>query len=151
MNLKNNRYQMTDYYSSFNNSLPITINKIKSSKNKVENINSLDRKNSHNILITNININLFKEDENKAYLKNLEMKTEENNIDLERIFLLEQNVLKILSKINNYISCDEECFNWISFYFGINFYLQILNLFKKENNYKKIFNYIKLEIVCYFL
>ena len=151
MNLKNNRYQMTDYYSSFNNSLPITINKIKSSKNKVENINSLDRKNSHNILITNININLFKEDENKAYLKNLEMKTEENNIDLERIFLLEQNVLKILSKINNYISCDEECFNWISFYFGINFYLQILNLFKKEDNYKKIFNYIKLEIVCYFL
>lgn len=151
MNLKNNRYQMTDYNYSFNNSLPITINKIKSSLNKEENINSIDRKNSHNILITNININLYKENENKNYLKNLEIKAEENNIYLERIYLLEQIVLKILSKINNYISCDEECFNWISFYFGINFYLQILNLFKKEDNYKKIYNYLKLEIVCYFL
>ena len=152
INLKNNRYKITDYYSSFNNSVPSPINKIKSiNNNKEENINSFERKNSHNILITNININLYKENDNNYYLKNFGNKTGHNNIDFEKVYLLEQNVLKIISKINKYISCNEECFNWISFYFGINFYIQELNLFKKEDNYKKICNYIKLEIICYFL
>ena len=152
LNINNNRYQMTDYYTSFNNSVPPTIKKIKSlNNNKEENINSLERKNSHNILITNININLYNENDNNCYSKKLNTKTEDKNIDFEKIYLLEQNALKILAKINKYLSCDEECFNWISFYLGINFYNQELNMFKKEYNYKKICDYIKLEIICYFL
>ena len=152
LNINNNRYQMTDYYTSFNNSVPPTIKKIKSlNNNKEENINSLERKNSHNILITNININLYNENDNKYYPKNLNIKTDDKNIDFEKVYLLEQNVLKIIAKINKYLSCDEESFNWISFYFGINFYIQELNMIKKEYNYKKICDYIKLEIICYFL
>ena len=152
LNINNNRYQMTDYYTSFNNSVPPTIKKIKSlNNNKEENINSLERKNSHNILITNININLYNENDNKYYPKNLNIKTDDKNIDFEKVYLLEQNALKILAKINKYLSCDEESFNWISFYFGINFYIQELNMIKKEYNYKKICDYIKLEIICYFL
>ena len=152
LNINNNRYQMTDYYNSFNNSVPPTIKKIKSlNNNKEENINSLERKNSHNILITNININLYNENDNKYYPKNLNIKTDDKNIDFEKVYLLEQNVLKIIAKINKYLSCDEESFNWISFYFGINFYIQELNMIKKEYNYKKICDYIKLEIICYFL
>ena len=152
LNINNNRYQMTDYYTSFNNSVPPTIKKIKSlNNNKEENINSLERKNSHNILITNININLYNENDNKYYPKNLNIKTDDKNIDFEKVYLLEQNVLKITAKIYKYLSCDEESFNWISFYFGINFYIQELNMIKKEYNYKKICDYIKLEIICYFL
>ena len=156
-NIDNNRYQMTDYFSSFNSTLPITINKIKFGKNnKVKTKNSFERIKSHKILITNININLYKEkekenkkcDEEKIKLN---LKTEENNIDLEKVYLLEEKVLKIMNKINEYNPCDEECHNWISFYFGINFYSQELNLFKNKNNYKKIYDYIKLEIICYFL
>ena len=161
-NLLNNRYQRTKYSSSFHKTLPITINKIKFKNNKKEKTNSFGRINSHKILITNININLYKENENNwltssnenshinTYNKT-EKISEENIIDLEKAYLLEEKVFKILKKINEYIACDEECLNWIDFYFGTNFYINELNLFKKRNNYKKIHNYSKLEILCYCL
>ena len=89
LNINNNRYQITDYYTSFNNSVPPTIKKIKSlNNNKEENINSLERKNSHNILITNININLYNENDNKYYPQNLNIKTDDKNIDFEKVYLL---------------------------------------------------------------
>ena len=60
-------------------------------------------------------------------------------------------MLNILKKINDYIICDEECLNWINFYFEERFYEKGLILFKKIENYKKMNNYAKLEIICYFL
>ena len=149
---KENRYQNTEYSSSFNKTLPIN--------KKKENINSFERINSHKILITNININLYKETENNNLMNiddvndlniRKEKYSEENILQLEKAYLLREKIYKILKKINEYISCDEECLNLIEFYFGINFYKKELNIFKKINNYKKIFNYTKLELLCYFL
>ena len=149
---KENRYQNTEYSSSFNKTLPIN--------KKKENINSFERINSHKILITNININLYKENENNNLMNiddvndlniRKEKYSEENILQLEKAYLLREKIYKILKKINEYISCDEECLNLIEFYFGINFYKKELNIFKKINNYKKIFNYTKLELLCYFL
>ena len=48
--------------------------------------------------------------------------SEENILQLEKAYLLREKIYKILKKINEYISCDEECLNLIEFYFGINFY-----------------------------
>ena len=155
--LKNNQYsyKLTEYSSSFNNSLPSSVNKIKFNYKK--NQNQFEKNKSHKIFITNININLYKENENNYFTKNNDNRNininhgEEKNIDLEKVYLLEEKSLKILKKINNYNSCDEECFNWISFYFRANFYTEEFNLFKKINNYKKIFTYAKMEVICYFL
>ena len=120
---------------------------------------------SHKILITNININLFKDFNNKNNQEdnyyfinsdetrntNLNLNIDESIIDLEKIYLLEEKISKILSKINEYNTCDEECQNFITFYFGVNFYKKELELFSKSKNQKKLSNYMKLEILCYFL
>ena len=153
--LKNNEYKLREVSSpSFKKKILENINE--------NNMTSFERINSHNILITNININLFRENENSFLIKsdenrynNLNFETEiiseEKNIDLERIYLLELKALKILKKINDYIPCDEECLNWIDFYFGIKFYDKVIKIFKKTNNYKMINNYSKIEIICYYL
>ena len=119
---------------------------------------------SHKIMITNININLYKKLNytNKECMNdNLDINSEEKrdknlnlnefDIDLEKIYLLEEKINKILSKINEYQACEEECQNLITFYFSINFYKMELELFNNINNKNKISNYMKLEILCYFL
>ena len=223
---KNNIHQMTDFSESYNNnSIPISINKIKFDLNKKlsnnnmterdealrvkdeksdgsekkiikkikKNLNlkkiCIERKNrthkkekshslpysrinSHKILITNININLYKDsndtnnkqednidnidninciNSDQTRATNLNLDLNESIIDLEKIYLLEEKIHKILSKINEYSTCDEECQNFITFYFSVNFYKKELELFKKSKNQKKISNYMKLEIICYFL
>ena len=214
----NNFHQMTEFSESFNNnSLPITINKIKFNLNKKfkqsrdkeplmrendDNIHilkkikknlylkklSTDKKNktiknnkiikkqnspysrinSQNILITNININLYKDlesskreniedyyrinsDETRNTNLNLKLNFEESIIDLEKIYLLGQKMHKILEKINGYQECDEECQNFITFYFSINFHKREIKLFEDNKNEKKLTNYMKLEMMCYFL
>ena len=214
----NNIHQMTEFSESFNNnSLPITINKIKFNLNKKfkqsldkeplirendDNIHilkkikknlylkklSTDKKNktiknnkiikkqnspysrinSQNILITNININLYKDlesskreniednyrinsDETRNTNLNLKLNFEESIIDLEKIYLLGQKMHKILEKINGYQECDEECQNFITFYFSINFHKREIKLFEDNKNEKKLTNYMKLEMMCYFL
>ena len=218
---KNNLHQMTDFSKSFNNnSIPITINKIKFNLNKKfknstdrplnrdlfskeketenedeesqilkkikKNINmrkfkdknnktirnkekkhkmQYPRINSHKILITNININLYKEKENNEnnYVDNyyinseegrnsiLNMNIDESKIDLEKIYLLEEKIKKIIIKINEYKTCEEECQNFITYYFSVNFYKKIIGIFEINKNEKKMANYIKLEILCYLL
>jgi len=157
-----NNYQRTYNSSSFSKSFPITINKIKFKNKNKGKMSSIGRINSHKKLITNININIYNENKNNGFInndeniqKNLNFRTEiiseENNFDFEKLYFLEEKVLKILKKINDYISCDEECFNWINYYFGVRFYEKELSPFKKIDNYKKMNNYAKLEIICYFL
>ena len=148
--------------------------KDKNNKNKNEKQSKYPRIQSHKILITNININLYKNindtkkkdendnenindnlhinsDETRTNNINLKLNLDESIIDLEKIYLLEEKIRKILLKINNYEICDEECQNFITFYFSINFYKKELELFEKNKNKKKISNYMKLEILCYLL
>ena len=137
-------------------------------KNKRKNNMQYPRMNSHKILITNININLYKalndcnkkEDNIEDNLNinsddtrntNLNINLNESILNLEKIYLLEEKIRKILSKINEYQKCEEEAQNYITFYFSINFYKIQLELFKNSKNQKKMSNYIKLEILCYFL
>lgn len=119
---------------------------------------------SHKIMITNININLYKKlnytnkecVNDKLCIKSEEIRNKNLNlnecdIELEKIYLLEEKICKILSKINEYQTCEEECQNFITFYFSINFYKLELELFNNDKNKNKISNYMKLEILCYYL
>ena len=139
---------------------------IKNNKNIKKNF-PYSKINSQNILITNININLYKDldtsdkneniednncinsDENRN--TNLKLNFEESKIDLEKIYLLGQKIHRILEKINSYQECKEESQDFITFYFSINFYKKELELFQNNKNKKKLSNYMKLEIMCYFL
>ena len=134
----------------------------RNNKDKTKNI-QYEKINSNKILITNININLYKDgsytNKNENLEKNFSMNSDdirnknlkEPKYDLEKIYLLEEKSHKILLKINEYKICDEECLNWITFFFSTNFYKKRIELFVNNNNQKKISNYIKLELLCYFL
>ena len=161
LKLNNNKYQMTDFSASFSQTLPLTINKINFQKS-----NPIERINSHKILITNININLYnKENENHFFINseekrnNIDINLNNENvnkdinfdIDLEKIYILEEKLYKILKKVDKYVACEEECIDWIIFNFENNLYSKILSFFKKNKNINKINDYLKLEIICFFL
>ena len=72
-------------------------------------------------------------------------------INLEILYIIESKIQNILSKLNNYIICPYECFDLITYYFSSKFYEKEINVFKTEINKKNITQYIKLELLCYFL
>ena len=72
-------------------------------------------------------------------------------INLEILYIIESKMHNILSKVNNYIICPNECFDLITYYFSSKFYEKEIKIFMKEKNRAYISNYIKLELLCYFL
>ena len=72
-------------------------------------------------------------------------------INLEILYIVESKLQNILSKVNNYIICPNECFDLITYYFSSKFYEKEINIFKTDQNKKNIAHYIKLELLCYFL
>ena len=86
---------------------------------------------------------------NRTIIKN----NNNNNrcIDFELLFILEEKLKTIINKINNYEICNDECFDWMRFYFFYDFYEKEIDLFQNNNNQKSIISIIKEEILCYFL
>ena len=72
-------------------------------------------------------------------------------INLEILYVLEEKLKIIIEKIKNYQRCSKECYEFINYYFTHNFYNEQLRLFKPGQNRKIINNYIKYELLCYFL
>ena len=72
-------------------------------------------------------------------------------ISLEILYIIESQIQNILSKVNNYIICPNECFDLITYYFSSKFYEKEISIFKLEQNKNIISHYIKLELLCYFL
>ena len=72
-------------------------------------------------------------------------------ISLEILYIIESKIQNILSKVNNYIICPNECFDLITYYFSSKFYEKEISIFKQEQNKNNISHYIKLELLCYFL
>ena len=72
-------------------------------------------------------------------------------ISLEILYIVESKLQNILSKINIYMICPNECFDLITYYFSSKFYEKEISTFKSEQNKKTISQYIKLELLCYFL
>ena len=88
----------------------------------------------------------------QAYSSLFPNKKNDNNksIDFEILFILEEKLKTILNKVNKYEICNDECYDWIRFYFYNDFFEKEINLFKL-NNKNNIINIIKEEIICFFL
>jgi len=70
------------------------------------------------------------------------------NLDL---YYLEEKMKLVIDKIRNYEKCSNECYNYLKYFFEKNFFQELLKPIKDEVNIDKMSNYIKLEIICYFL
>ena len=88
---------------------------------------------------------------NTQYANTEENQTKKYEIDLEILFILEEKLKSILNKVNNYTICYNECFDWVNYYFNINFYDKEINLFKLNRNKNNVMYYIKIELLCHFL
>ena len=71
--------------------------------------------------------------------------------DIEIFYNLEIKILNMLNKINNYNVCQDECRDYIDYYFKCNTYDYIIKLFNNNHNKNNIINYLKIEILCYLL
>ena len=103
------------------------------------NLNSVSSTNNNNI---NINIK-----NNSSITNNLAI----SFINLEILYVLEEKLKLIIEKINNYERCGKECYDFINYYFTHHFNNDALRLFKYGPNRKVINNYLKIEILCYFI
>ena len=70
------------------------------------------------------------------------------NLDL---YYLQEKMKLVIDKIRNNEPCSNECYNYIQYFFEHDFFNELLKTFKNEENIKIMMNYIKFEIICYFL
>ena len=149
--IKNKKHLRTNSEMEENN--PIIYEQLFYQKNEIEEKNNNIIKHKKNKTI-NTSSDLIKEINNKNN-NNDNIKDNNNNIkykiNLEILYIIESKLQNILSKINNYIICPNECFDLITYYFSSKFYEKEINIFKIEQNKKCISNYIKFELLCYFL
>ena len=108
------------------------LNSISSTYNNINNINNV-----------NNNISSI----NSSISNNLSI----SFINLEIIYVLEEKLKIIIEKIKNDKNSSKECYDFINYYFSHNFYNDQLRIFNSGKNRKVINNYIKNEILCYFL
>ena len=72
-------------------------------------------------------------------------------INLENLNILHNKVQNLLYKINNCIDCRNEIFEYLNFYFDSKIYNNYLHYIRSIDNKNKIKDYLKLEILCFFI
>ena len=82
---------------------------------------------------------------------NIKIYEEEKIIDFDLFYTLESKLKMLLIKINKYQVCYNECQDWLSYFFGINFHENELILFNSEQNKKKMIYFIKFELLCFLM
>ena len=154
-NLKNKR---NNYNGIINNNIySTTLNIYKFNDNNnddISQIKSIFRNNQHLIKVNNINNNNITQNFN--YKENIIPSliysySETNDVDLNLIYNLEKKILDLIKKIDVYKICKNECYDYINYYFENQMDEHIIKLFNNNHNKTNIINYIKLEILCYFL
>ena len=124
-------------------------------KNKIVKMNAINNNliNSNNISRNNLRtMNYGNFDIKNKYLttsfENNSFFSKKNYIeDFEIIFNTLQKIKIIIKKINNYEQIQEECYNFIQYYFNNLIYNKIISFFSNT----KISFYIKKEIISFFL
>jgi hypothetical protein len=72
-------------------------------------------------------------------------------IDIELIYILEKKILILFQKKQNFQNFEEECLDLIKFYFKNDISKYIIQLFNGDYYKNMIINYIKIELLTYFL
>ena len=135
-----------------NNEINHKLNRIRN--NTTNDVQSLNHKRAFSSYFQNTRNNnkiitrsraLTEENENLFFEKN------ELDLIIEYLFILENKLKDVLSKLNILQPCYNECFEWINFYFNSNLYNNLIKICKDSNN-RKIMTYsIKIELLCYCL
>ena len=114
----------------------ITKNTSNSSFILINDVEKYNNKNNSNTTNNNIKIKIYED---------------EKIIDFDLLYTLESKLKMLLIKINTYQICYNECQDWISYFFGTNFYEKELILFNLEQNKNQIMYFIKFEILCFMM
>ena len=97
-------------------------------------------------------INMNKEKKSNSEISSSSVNTNYFSfINLEMLYFFEEKMKIILEKIKKYEECSKECHQLINYYFIHNFYIEELRVFKINENREFMINYLKIEILCYFL
>ena len=167
--INNNTYNTTVNFYKINQ-FPSDINKkILGSKNSPNILEHKRASSDHPVSYSNLLEHLLNSKERKSHYKNKneinnnsickeknkdlkdEYQSNKYDLDLEILYILEAKLKCVLSKINKYNVCYNECFDWINYYFSCNFYEKEINIFKLNHNKKNIEYNMKVELLCYFL
>ena len=114
----------------------------------INNLKVINNKNNHNTHHKSKTINY---DKNYSFSSIFETQSFIPNVydmDLEILYILDEKMITIINKINNYQKCKNECDNYIQYYLNEKIYDKIVNFFKNKKN---ISSYIKMDILCFFL
>ena len=98
----------------------------------------------------NIDFDTSQKSDEFQLTSNLVIKTKKY-IDFEIIYILEEKLKTIINKINRYEMVDNESYDFITCYLYFEFYEKEIELFRMNNNKSLALNFIKDEIICYFL
>ena len=162
--INNNKFN-NKIKKSENNNMNDSRNNINNNINK-ENINNSRNENiinknyiSDNNLKVVINNKIYekkneimkKEYDNNSIDSSQSTTSNNNDIDLEILYILDKKMRMILNKINNCQLCENECYNYIQNYFSNDLYNKIIKYFYNKSNKNSISYYIKMELICIFL
>ena len=162
----------SDKKLSFNNNIN-GINTIEQTRKSVGNHSFINDENNISLISNNIinnntfnatfNFYNFNDNNNnndnspiKSFgISSYDLSTLKNNnsfiFDIKVLYLLESKLKNILDKIINYQDCENECYNYIKYYFNNRIYDEFLKFFKNNHNKSNALNQIKIELICLFL
>ena len=162
----------SDKKLSFNNNIN-GINTIEQTRKSVGNHSFINDENNISLISNNIinnntfnatfNFYNFNDNNNnndnspiKSFgISSYDLSTLKNNnsfiFDIKVLYLLESKLKNILDKIINYKDCENECYNYIKYYFNNRIYDEFLKFFKNNHNKSNALNQIKIELICLFL
>ena len=162
----------SDKKFSFNNNIN-GINTIEQTRKSVGNHSFINDENNISLISNNIinnntfnatfNFYNFNDNNNnndnspiKSFgISSYDLSTLKNNnsfiFDIKVLYLLESKLKNILDKIINYKDCENECYNYIKYYFNNRIYDEFLKFFKNNHNKSNALNQIKIELICLFL
>ena len=122
---------------------------------KISNSYRTLQKNNNLDSINNLNKEKEKDKEEKDTSSSISLPSSNSNfcsfINLELLYFLEEKMRNVKEKMKNYEKCVEECHLFINYYFIHNFYIEELRVFKINQNREFMINYLKMELLCYFL
>ena len=114
------------------------------------NSGNLTKSSTHSSFLNEEAININKNMTNDNNIK-ITIYEEEKIFDFYILYTLESKLKILLMKINKYQVCYNECQDFLSYFFGINFYEKELTLFSSEQNKNQMTYYIKFELLCYLM
>ncbi len=137
---RNSEYLNSNLLNAFNQNFYNNQGEINNNIYNINNINRLNKNINSNFIYSNNNSNYFDSFNNFSF-----------QFDLEKLFILENKILEILTNLNLHQPICNECYEWINCYFNENIYYYYLSLCKNIKNKEKLLHILKIELLNFCL